>query len=74
MQAIYEGTKGAYDKQERPYMEIRFKHLDEYHIGAFMQFKMIEMMYLGNLMNVNPFDQPNVEMYKKITRQLLKKM
>ena len=32
---------------------------------------MIEMIYLGHLMNVNPFDQPNVEEYKSETRKIL---
>jgi glucose-6-phosphate isomerase len=36
-----------------------------------MQFKMIEMMILGNLLEVNPFDQPNVESYKIETKRLL---
>jgi len=28
-------------------------------------------MYLGQLLNVNSFDQPNVESYKVETKQLL---
>ena len=36
-----------------------------------MQFKMIEMVYLGKLLEVNPFDQPNVEEYKEETRKIL---
>jgi glucose-6-phosphate isomerase len=28
-------------------------------------------MYLGSLLNVNPFDQPNVEDYKIETRKIL---
>jgi glucose-6-phosphate isomerase len=34
---------------------------------------MMETMYLGYLMDVNPFDQPGVEKYKKETRKLLGK-
>ena len=37
----------------------------------FLQFKMVETMLLARLMHVNAFDQPNVEEYKKITRELL---
>ncbi len=36
-----------------------------------MQFKMIETIYLGYLLDVNPFDQPDVESYKKETREIL---
>ena len=32
---------------------------------------MMEIMYLGQLMNVNAFDQPAVEQYKQRTRELL---
>jgi glucose-6-phosphate isomerase len=32
---------------------------------------MMEMMYLGFLLEVNSFDQPNVEDYKVKTRKIL---
>jgi len=32
---------------------------------------MIEIMYLGFPLDVNPFDQPNVEMYKTETGKIL---
>ena len=43
----------------------------EGEIGLFMQFKMIEMMYLGHLFEVNAFDQPHVELYKIETKRIL---
>ena len=72
IRAVIEGVKIAYQKQQLPYMEVVLDTVSEYSIGEFMQFKMIEMMYLGKLMNVNAFDQPNVELYKKETRRILK--
>ncbi len=72
MDAILKGTKNAYKKGKRPFMEIILPDKKEYSIGQFMQFKMIETIYLGYLMNVNPFDQPAVEKYKEETRKLLK--
>jgi len=42
-----------------------------YSMGELLQFKMMEMMYLGSLLNVNPFNQPNVESYKTETRKIL---
>ncbi len=71
MDAILGGVKIAYNKNKLPYMEIQLSGITPYEIGAFMQFKMIEMMYLGNLLDVNAFDQPNVESYKTETKQLL---
>ena len=71
MTAILEGTKTAYIKQELPFMEIVLPEIAAFALGEFMQFKMIEMMYLGKLMNVNTFDQPNVELYKQETKKIL---
>ncbi len=71
MEAILEGTKMAYSKKELPFMEIVMPDISPFALGEFLQFKMIEMMYLGKLMNVNTFDQPNVELYKIETRKIL---
>lgn len=71
MYAIREGVKAAYKKQGLPFMELAFENVNEYELGAFFQFKMIEIMYLGKLMNVNTFDQPHVELYKTETKKIL---
>jgi glucose-6-phosphate isomerase len=74
MDAIEEGVKAAYRKNKRPFMEIVLPHKKEKSMGQLLQFMMMEMMYLGALLNVNPFDQPNVERYKTETRRVLKGM
>jgi glucose-6-phosphate isomerase len=71
MVAILEGVKIAYQKADLPFMEVVLDTVDVYSIGAYLQFKMLEMMYLGQLLNVNSFDQPNVESYKVETKRLL---
>jgi glucose-6-phosphate isomerase len=71
MKAILEGVKIAYQKKQMPFLEIVFDQINEYEIGQFMQFKMIEMMFLGQLFEVNAFDQPNVEDYKVETKKIL---
>jgi glucose-6-phosphate isomerase len=71
MSAILAGVKIAYQKAELPFMEVVLDTVDEESIGAFLQFKMLEMMYLGQLLGVNSFDQPNVESYKIETKRLL---
>lgn len=73
MKAIIDGTKIAYQKQELPFMEIILDTVTEESLGAFMQFKMMEMMYLGKLIGVNTFDQPQVELYKVETKKILSK-
>lgn len=69
--AIIGGTKAAYLKAGLPYMEYVLEKLTAYELGAFLQFKMCEMMYLGKLMEVNTFDQPEVELYKTETKRIL---
>jgi len=71
MQAIVNGTKKAYEKQELPFMEIGMNEISANEIATFMQFKMIEMMYLGKLFGVNTFNQPHVELYKTETKKIL---
>ena len=71
MRAIVYGTKRAYKKQKLPYMEIILESISVAEIATFMQFKMVEMMYLGKLFGVNTFDQPHVELYKTETKRIL---
>jgi glucose-6-phosphate isomerase len=71
MDAILEGTKAAFKERMRPYFEIVLPDKSECSVGQFLQFKMIETIYLGYLLGVNPFGQPSVESYKKETRRIL---
>jgi len=70
-QAIAGGMFSAYEQKKRPFMCIEFPELSEKTIGAFLQMKMLEVMFLGFLFEVNPFDQPQVELYKTGTRKIL---
>jgi len=69
--AILRGVKIAYEKRKRPFLEVILPDKSEYSLGQFIQFKMMEIMYLGALMKVNPFNQPRVEDYKRETRKIL---
>lgn len=73
MNAIIDGTKTAYLKHNRPFCSLELPEKNEYYVAQLMQMKMLEMMYLGHLMEVNPFDQPNVELYKTETHRILSK-
>ena len=72
MGAILQGTKKAYLNDNRPFVSITLPEKSTYCLGQLMQIKMIEIMYLGFLLNVNPFDQPQVESYKKETKEILR--
>lgn len=71
MNAILKGVQLAYKKQEQPFVTVSLSEKSPFHIAQFMQFKMCEMMYLGYLLGVNPFDQPHVELYKEETRKMI---
>ncbi len=74
MHAILKGVQKAYKANNLPFMDAQLETISEYELGQFMQFKMIEMMLLSNLLNVNAFNQPNVESYKEETRKILKEL
>jgi glucose-6-phosphate isomerase len=69
---ILGGVKLAYKKRRMPFTEIILPDLKEKSFGAYMQFRMMEIMYLAKLLGVNAFNQPNVESYKEETRKIIK--
>jgi glucose-6-phosphate isomerase len=71
MRAIIKGVTATYRKQKLPFVSIELQKLNEQELGLFFQTRMMQTMYIGDLMNVNAFDQPSVEMYKEETRKAL---
>lgn len=69
-EAFFEGTCRAYKKQNIPFVQYRFA-LKPYECAFFMQLKMKEVIQLAALLGVNPFDQPEVELYKSEVREIL---
>ena len=45
--------------------------LDERSIGALLMHFMLETILAGRLLGIDPFDQPAVELAKKLTKQRL---
>lgn len=71
MDAILGGTMGAYEKHGLPFSEVRLPAISSYTLGLYMEWRMATVIYLAKLMNVDAFNQPNVEDYKKVTREIL---
>ncbi len=69
--AILAGTKASYDANRLPYLSVTLDSLTPEEVARLMQTKMVEVMMLGHLLKVNPFDQPHVEQYKTVTKQIL---
>ncbi len=71
MEAIFSGVMDAYTTNELPFVEVRMSRLSAHTLGMYLQWRMLTVIYLAHLMHVDPFDQPNVEDYKKGTRERL---
>ena len=71
MYALLKGVEKTYDKHNMPYSEVVLNKIDARSLGEFIMFKQIETIFLGKLLNINAFDQPAVEEYKKETQKLL---
>ncbi len=61
----------AYQERSLPYRSTIFDENLSYSLGLFMGMRMRETMYVAELMNLNAFDQPNVELYKVKTKEIL---
>ncbi len=70
--AIYGGVISAYQASKLSYRSTVFDEDLGYSLGLFIGMRMLETMYMANLVDVNAFDQPNVELYKDLTRKILK--
>lgn len=69
--AIYGGVMAAYQERNLPYRSTIFDENLPYALGLFMGMRMLETMYIAELLNLNAFDQSNVELYKIKTRDIL---
>lgn len=68
--SILYGVEKSFVKSKIPFTLFELKR-NPYDIGAFMMTSMFQILFLAYLMDVNPFDQPNVEAYKTIARRAL---
>lgn len=71
--AIQTGVQSAYREQRLPYESITLSAVSPNEVGFLLSSLMCEVMYLGYIFEINPFEQPSVELYKKHTRTALQK-
>lgn len=75
LKALFEselsGTRDSLVRNGRPVMRLILEALTPVEMGAIMQFFMVRTVYLAKILSVNPFDQPGVELGKKITYSLM---
>ena len=64
-------TEKVFMSKKIPFRSIRVLRRDEKSLGELFCFFILETILLGRALNVNPFDQPSVELIKKETKKIL---
>ena len=61
----------VFKKKNIPYVEFEIKNKEEETIGELFSYFIMKIALIGNLINVDPFDQPAVEQVKVLTKRHL---
>jgi glucose-6-phosphate isomerase len=64
-------TENVFKKKKIPFRSFEVKKRDEKTLGELFCFFILETILLGKCLNLNPYDQPAVELIKKETKNLL---
>jgi glucose-6-phosphate isomerase len=64
-------TAAALTAQKRPNCTFTLERVDEENIGAFLQMMEFQTAFVGEMLNINAFDQEGVELGKKFTFALM---
>ena len=58
-------------KKNIPFRSFEIKKRDEKSLGELFTFFILETILISRSMNINPYDQPSVELIKNETKKLL---
>ena len=64
-------TENVFNKKKIPFRSFEIQKRDEKTLGELFCFFILETILLGKLLNLNPYDQPAVELIKKETKSFL---
>ena len=64
-------TENVFKRKKIPFRSFEIFNRDEKTLGELFTFFILETILLGRALEVNPFDQPSVELIKKETRKIL---
>ena len=73
-QIIYaqkKATENVFNKQNIPFRSFEIKNRDEKTLGELFSFFILETILIGKSLNLNPYDQPAVELIKIETKRIL---
>ena len=65
------GTERVFKKKNIPFRSFEIKKRNEKTLGELFCFFILETILIGKALNLNPYDQPEVELIKKETKNLL---
>ena len=71
LKAQFYATQSVFKKRKIPFRSFIIKKRNEETLGELFTFFMLETIMLGKALNINPFDQPEVELIKKETKKIL---
>jgi glucose-6-phosphate isomerase len=71
LEAEFVGTRQSLSESEKANITISLDKVDEKSLGELFVFFEISVAFLGEIFNINTFDQPGVERSKVITREIL---
>jgi glucose-6-phosphate isomerase len=64
-------TENVFLKKNIPFRSFEINNRDEKTLGELFCFFILETILIGRALNVNPYDQPSVELIKKETKRIL---
>ena len=73
LQAEFKGTVQSLTESSRPNVTLEIEKLDETSLGEIFMFFQVSVAFLGELLEINTFDQHGVERSKILTREFLEK-
>jgi glucose-6-phosphate isomerase len=63
-------TENVFKSKNIPFRSFEIKKKNEKTLGEIFCYFILETILLGRALNINPFDQPSVELVKKETKKL----
>ena len=69
--AQFKATQNVFAKKNIPFRSFEIKKRNEKTLGELFSFFILETILLGRALNINPYNQPAVELIKKETNKIL---
>ena len=66
-------SENIFNKKKIPFRSFEIKERSEKTLGELFSFFILETILIGKCLNLNPYNQPAVELIKKETKKILLK-